>query len=319
MAYKTIEDTFWTDPELKGLSFQARGFLAYLITNRHAHYSGIYYIPKSFIVEETRLTPKEVTKCLNALALDSGKFYALYDEDRSIVWVKNMLYYQAKTSNKKKILQGTAKQLKTLHGTPLIREFLNCYHNEIQNWMSRHTFKSDEREALSTVLTAMMPALPPDLTTITPVVAPQGPPEPPKDLAPAKAEVKEPAPVKKAYGEFEKVKLFDEEYDKLLKRLGKSVLGKYITKIDGYLAANKKSDPYSSHYAVILNWWRKDNEENGGGESSAPTKQICKSDNKMPEGARMSDWMHPEVDKRMAGEVVKAVRCKHCKTNFPVF
>ncbi|MCK5132380.1 MAG: hypothetical protein KAR40_09555 [Candidatus Sabulitectum sp.] len=316
MAYKTIEETFWIDPELKRLSFQARGFLCYLITNRHAHYSGIYYLPKSLIAEETCLTPKEVTKCLNALAIDSGKFYALYDEDRSVVWVKNMLYYQAKASNKKKILQGTAKQLKTLHGTPLIREFLECYHNEIQNWMSKHTFTDNERETLATVLTAIMPVLPPTIAPELLVKAPESPATPPKELAPTKAKEKEPKPEKKVYGEFENIKLLDEEHDKLLKRLGKFNLEKYIKKVGGYLAANKKKDPYNSHYAVILNWWGRDVEE-GDSSGAAPEKPVCTEKNPMPEGKTPSSWKHPDLDKKMAadGRVI-AARCNHCKQVF---
>lgn len=64
-------------------------------------------------------------------------------------------------------------------------------------------------------------------------------------------------PNKKAYGgEFQKVKLTDDEYGKLVERLGKDSAADYIDRLDGWLAEGHKK---KNHYATILNWWRKDN------------------------------------------------------------
>lgn len=59
---------------------------------------------------------------------------------------------------------------------------------------------------------------------------------------------------KKQYGEFQKVKLADDEYEKLTTVYG-TRLGAAIDKLDNYLA-QKKKDPYASHYAVMKrNGW----------------------------------------------------------------
>jgi len=62
---------------------------------------------------------------------------------------------------------------------------------------------------------------------------------------------------KKSYGEFEKVKLADEEYQKLVSNIGETKTKQYIDRVDGYLEGNKNKK-YSNHYATIQNWYRKD-------------------------------------------------------------
>lgn len=59
---------------------------------------------------------------------------------------------------------------------------------------------------------------------------------------------------KKQYGEFQKVKLTDDEYQKLTALYG-TRLDAAIDRLDNYLA-QKKKDPYASHYAVMKrNGW----------------------------------------------------------------
>lgn len=73
---------------------------------------------------------------------------------------------------------------------------------------------------------------------------------------PAPQEDEEP-PVKKTYGtDFKNVKLTDDEYGKLVQRLGKDSTADYIDRLDGWLAEGHRK---KNHYATILNWWRKDN------------------------------------------------------------
>lgn len=66
-------------------------------------------------------------------------------------------------------------------------------------------------------------------------------------------------PQKNTYGnEFQKVKLTDDEYIKLIERLGKAATLDYIERLDGWLAEGNRK---KSHYATILNWWKKDGVE----------------------------------------------------------
>lgn len=58
------------------------------------------------------------------------------------------------------------------------------------------------------------------------------------------------------YGEFQNVKLTEEEYEKIEEKN----LTPYIEKLSCYLENNPKKK-YASHYATILTWDRKDNKE----------------------------------------------------------
>ena len=70
---------------------------------------------------------------------------------------------------------------------------------------------------------------------------------------------------KKSYGkEFGKVRLTDDEYGKLVQRLGKDSAADYIERLDGWLA---EGNTKKNHYATILNWFRKD------GETQRPRKK----------------------------------------------
>lgn len=65
---------------------------------------------------------------------------------------------------------------------------------------------------------------------------------------------------KKTYGkEFGKVKLTDEEYAKLVERLGQDSTEEYINRLDGWLAEGHQK---KNHYATILNWWKKELSQN---------------------------------------------------------
>lgn len=73
---------------------------------------------------------------------------------------------------------------------------------------------------------------------------------------PPKEEPKKPKPKKDKYGEFEKVSLTLEEFNKLINNLGQPRTKEMITRLDTYKASTGKR--YSSDYATILNWHRND-------------------------------------------------------------
>ena len=71
-------------------------------------------------------------------------------------------------------------------------------------------------------------------------------------------------------GEFENVKLTDAECTKLEERLGDKGRDAYIERLSGYI--QQKGVRYKSHYATILNWWRKDGEPVDRSFKEAPMK-----------------------------------------------
>lgn len=64
---------------------------------------------------------------------------------------------------------------------------------------------------------------------------------------------------KRAHGEQGKVRLTDTEYKKLVDRFGEEGAEKRIEALDLYIAS--KNSRYSSHYATILNWERRDQKD----------------------------------------------------------
>jgi len=120
MAYKTIDETFWTDPSNQNIPAMDRYLLLYLITNPHTHYSGIYYLPKIFMVEETGLSLQKINSGLKSLPIK-------YDEKLKVLWVEKMCKHQLRQGNKKNLLTGISNHLKTLHNSLLIKAFLEDY------------------------------------------------------------------------------------------------------------------------------------------------------------------------------------------------
>lgn len=68
---------------------------------------------------------------------------------------------------------------------------------------------------------------------------------------------KPPKPEKTVYGEFGHVQLTEQEYLKLTQRFGDKVIADYIEDVDNYLEDHPKVH-YSTHYATILRWLKRD-------------------------------------------------------------
>ncbi len=126
MAYKSIHEGFWTHPKLKKeLEPLERYLYSYFITCPNSHFTGLYYLPKVTMMDESGLKRKELDRGMDTL-IDRG--ILCYDESKDIVFVKNMLKYQVKNANpNKKQKAGIVSHLATLHNSLLIKDFVNQY------------------------------------------------------------------------------------------------------------------------------------------------------------------------------------------------
>ncbi len=125
MAYKSIDERFWTDPKVRRLPVNEKLLLLYFITNPYTHYSGIYYMPLSVISEETGLPSKSIKNGLKILTIAS---FVQYDYEFNMIWVVKMASYQlGNIKNEDKKYKGVANHFDTLHNCPLINKFLNYY------------------------------------------------------------------------------------------------------------------------------------------------------------------------------------------------
>lgn len=66
---------------------------------------------------------------------------------------------------------------------------------------------------------------------------------------------------KQKHGEFQNVLLTDEEYQKLVNKLGEPTTKDFVERLSAYMKSKKKR--YSDHYATILNWSRRDDGKTG--------------------------------------------------------
>jgi hypothetical protein len=129
MAYARIEEGFWTDPMIKDLPLEGKLISAWLFTNPHRHFSGIYYLPMVLIEVEVGVSIGVSKKIINLL---EEKGFLQYSLKHSVVWIIKMLRHQAglnspggKLSAQQK--KGIEKHLATLHGCPLIIDFIEYY------------------------------------------------------------------------------------------------------------------------------------------------------------------------------------------------
>ncbi len=126
MAYKTIHETFWTDPKLKKkLTPIDRYLFCYFITCPSAHFSGLFYLPKKLISDETGISDRGIDRGMDTLMHTQ---IIRYDDERDIVFVRKMLKYQIKDANLTETQkQGLINHFNKLHNTPLIKDFLDFW------------------------------------------------------------------------------------------------------------------------------------------------------------------------------------------------
>src|SRR5262245_22626761 len=93
LMYRVIDTALWTDPRVKALPTDGKLLFLYLITNSHAHVSGIYYLPAVTITHETGLAARRLDTLSDTL---SRAGLASFDRSAEIVWVIKMLLYQGK-------------------------------------------------------------------------------------------------------------------------------------------------------------------------------------------------------------------------------
>ena len=125
MAYKTIQESFWTDLKVRKLSPNEKLMYLYLITNPHAHYSGLYYLPISFMSEEVGLTVKTITESIDSLAKND---MIRYDHTHSVAWIIKMCKYQmAQGGNPAVLKSGILKQMECLQSRELVEAFIVYY------------------------------------------------------------------------------------------------------------------------------------------------------------------------------------------------
>jgi hypothetical protein len=121
IRYRSLKVTFWSDPTVAKLSLTESHLYLYLLLGPNAHLCGLYRMQKVLMEKEAGLGDA-CDAALDAL-VQSDRIS--WDREREIVFVKRMLAHAPNQTEK--MIDAVLTQLLSLHGTPLINEFLDRY------------------------------------------------------------------------------------------------------------------------------------------------------------------------------------------------
>lgn len=147
MACKTIDDQFWNDPDIVELKADEKLLLIFLMTNQHAHYTGIYYLPISLLEEEIGTSIKDIEKVMKGLSLRN---LIKYDYSAKVVWVKIM---KLQKNFSKTQIEGLKCYFGKICHSSLLIEFLNFHqlYDMMKYFVKSKDSESDEFQYLGPI------------------------------------------------------------------------------------------------------------------------------------------------------------------------
>jgi len=131
---RSFSSELWSDPRIKRIEPYGKLLFNFLFTNDLSHMSGIYVLPEVLVLSQTGLTQKQLDVQWDAL---SAEGLAFRDKDTETVFVVSMLKRQCPGGPTERNISAAEKQLKKLHGSPLIPMFLDKY----EEWGIKATVK----------------------------------------------------------------------------------------------------------------------------------------------------------------------------------
>jgi hypothetical protein len=238
MRYQKIFVQIWNDEKFIKLSEPSKVFFLYLLTSPHSNLIGAFVLKRGYVAEDLIWSIQKVDKAIKELE-KSGLL--VFDKTVSVIVICNYLKYNPLQNPNQ--YTGAMDIFRTL---PKTETLLNIF-NTLET-LSKRFNKPFE--------TALKPDTDTDTDTDTEA-----------DTGTEKEE--EPLKEYSLYGEFNNVKLTDENYEKLSKKYNGKLAG-IIETMSQHLDT-KKSDPYhgKDHYSAILkndHWLNK--EKGGKGEQS---------------------------------------------------
>jgi hypothetical protein len=118
---RMVETKLWTDAKVQALTQAEKLLFVYLITNQHAHLSGLYYLPQRLMEDELGLQRMNwAATWQHFLDLNLAK----YDHQERLVWVCKMYRHQGRGP---KVIRAVESQLRTLHHSDLVTQFAAMY------------------------------------------------------------------------------------------------------------------------------------------------------------------------------------------------
>jgi hypothetical protein len=213
---RMINTRFWSDSWIRKLNSLDRYLFLYFLTNEHTNICGVYELPIGTIAYETGMDERDLEKTM--IPRLAPKMYYI-DE---WVYLRNFEKHQTFNESVKIGMERAKKEIpdRIMAKINDILEKGDTVEQGVTGW---GVFKSESE---------LKPKL---------------------ELKPKEREV---TVTKNNYSEFNNVKLTDEEYQKLLEKLGSENNRRVLVEeLGSYIASTGKR--YSSHYATLLNWARR--------------------------------------------------------------
>ncbi|MFZ6647742.1 hypothetical protein ACO0LO_18610 [Undibacterium sp. TJN25] len=128
-GYAKIAPKFWisgTGEKLREEGWQSQMVALYLMSSPQANMTGLYYVPKPFMLAETGLTPENLAIGLQG-CMRSG--FCQYDEKSRMVWVHEMARFQigARLKPRDKRAIGVQSEYDSLPDNPFLKAFYDKY------------------------------------------------------------------------------------------------------------------------------------------------------------------------------------------------
>lgn len=211
-----IQDSFWTDPYIDKLSPDSKLVFVYLLTNPMANIAGVYEIRSKRIAYETGYDVEVIENILKKFVLD-GKIVRLNEWIVIVNHLKHQYLGSKTAEGVNRIINGAPKEIKDLFE---LKTFCNDKNEEAYEMY----FPKEEIYPIQGVYKVPLSKV--ELSNVLDI-----------------------------YGEFKNVKLKEEEYQKLIEKIGERNTSLLIEELSTYIASKGKR--YSNHYATLLNWARR--------------------------------------------------------------
>ena len=122
MRYQVIESKIWNDEHFIKLTPMQQRLFLYLLTCPHGNFLGLFVLKPAYAVGDLGQSEDEYLKDLNSL-----DHFIKYDENTSVLWIKNLLRYGTKAKLNEKQKAGAMKLISELPKSELIEHFINYY------------------------------------------------------------------------------------------------------------------------------------------------------------------------------------------------
>lgn len=222
---RCVQDSFWTDPYIEKLSPDYKLAFLYLLTNPLCNIAGVYEIRSKRIAYETGYDIEVIENILARFANDNK----ILRHGDWIILINHLKHQNLGNDTAKGVNRIILEAPEKVQSLFELQEMINSKGD-------RYDVMVIKQDLFDT------PYRPPTLGRIV------------------RNKVKDIVINKVEYGEFENVKLTDEEYTKLIEKIGEQRTKSLIEELSTYMASKGKR--YSSHYATIQNWDRMKSQKN---------------------------------------------------------